>query len=693
MADVETTMPTVDTYQGVVPSPEVQARAAAAVSTAYTRSENFLNPYFTKWRTYYELYRGFQANKHYQGRANLFVPLAFENIEDVNSRVFKAFNGIRTVPGDGKTTIEAARKSKKMLEHQTRLYNFKKAFEDQRQDASIYGYGITKTGWIYNSAKKKDHPIIGCVDVADYFFDPDGESREQLRYEIHRSWETLHNLRKNPNYFNLGLLDKAMPMSTANDPAPTQTAGGDASDSLKDSRYAAVGLNHPTQQGKLQVLEYWGLFAPVEGQLEEEYLITMAGDKVIRCEKNPYLDIFKDGVVDEVACRPFSVMKDTDIAHQYIGVGMVEPIQRLLEELNDTRNQRMDNVTLIVDQMYYVLDEADVNEDDLIARGGGVVYGVVPGGVTPLPRGDVTQSAYQEEVVIKEDIQRALGVSPLAKGAIEGLSGEAMHTVLAILESGNVRIDGKTSRFADAVARAYQIVLAFDQEFLEDEIDVLDEESPETAEGTLEYPKLSKKDIAGRIKIEVEMDTQMSRILRRAEAEKLFASLKGDPNINQKANTKLYLESLDRDPWIEELMNVPPPQPPGPEPPKISVSLSSDDLNALQIGELLSRAGVSQQASDPLLDPEMRALMQGKDPAKLDYDLKTAELREKLIEEERMTKQGEADAILKAKDLDIKERQVALAEGKQAQEARAATPKAQGGLASRIASVFKPRRK
>lgn len=662
----------------------VEARAVQVVTSAYTRSQNFLNPYFIKYRTFYELYRGFQANKNYQGRANLFVPLAFENIEDVNSRVLKAFNGIRTIPGDGQTTLDAAEKAKIALDHQTRLYNFKKAFEDQRQDASIYGTGITKVGWIYNKEKKMDHPIVMCVDPADYFFDPDATSREQARYEIHRSWETLNDLKKNPNYFNLGLLEKP---SQGTETPVTQGHGNDASDALRDSRYAAIGVNQPTNEGKIEVVEYWGLFSEENEKTESEYLIVLANQKVIRLEENPYLDIFKDGVVEENAFRPFTVEKDTNVAHQFLGLGMVEPVQRLLEELNDTRNQRMDNVTLIVDQMYYILEEADVNEDDLIARGGGCVYGTVPGGVTPLPRGDVTQSAYQEEVVIKEDIQRALGISPLAKGAIEGLSGEAMHTVLAILESGNVRIDNKTSSFADAVSRAYQIVLAFDQAFLDGAIEIIDEDAP-VVKGKKEYPKLTKKDIAGRIKVDVEMDTQMSRILRRAEAEKLFAGLKGDPNINQKANMKLYLESIDREAWVEELMDVPPPQPPRPEPPKITVSLSSSDLNALQVGELLAQAGVSAQASDPMLDPELRALMKGKDNSELDFNLKTMTLREKLIEEERLKKHDEADAILKAKDLEIKDRQVTLQESQTANPTQ--QPQVQGrGLADRVASIFR----
>lgn len=660
----------------------IQERARKVVALAHTTAQNFLNPYFVKYRTFYEMYRGFQSNKHYLGRANLFVPLAFENIEDTNARIEKAFNGIRTQPGDGETSIEVAKQAKLALEHQTKLYNFKKAFGDFRQDASIYGTGILKICWVYDPARKKDHPIPKVIDPADYFFDPDATSRDEARYEIHRSWETLSNLEKNPNYFNLDKLRVSGDVG-AGSATPSLGSSGDASDSLRNSRYSAIGVNQPKNEGKIEVLEYWGLFAAEETGNEEEYLITLANDNVIRCEKNPYREIFKDGAVDELMLRPFVLLKDTDVAHQFLGLGMIEPILRLLEELNDTRNQRMDNVTLIVDQMYYVLDEADVDEGDLVARGGGVVYGSVPNGVTRLERGDVTESAYREEVVIKEDIQRALGLSPLAKGAIEGLSGEAMHTVLAILESGNVRIDKKTSAFADAVSQAYQIILAFDQAFIEDPLEI----PTEDAEGGSVFTKLSKAEIAGRVKVEVEMDSQMSKILRRAETEKFFATFKGDGDINQQVLKRMYIEEMDRAAFIPELFNVPPPQPPQSEPPKLSVSINGEQLNALQIGELLEKAGVSKQASDPVLDPKMRAMMQGKNPEELDQNLKQAELREKLIQEERLKKRDSSDAILKAKDLELRERELNLKELELASSK--ATPSPGGGLGKKIAGIFK----
>jgi hypothetical protein len=307
----------------------------------------------------------------------------------------------------------------------------------------------------------------------------------------------------------------------------------------------------------------------------------------------------------------------------------------------------------------------------------------------------VTASAYQEETLIKEDIQRALGLSPLAKGAIEGLSGEAMHTVLSILESGNVRIDKKTSLFADAVSQAYQIILAFDQAFIDEPIEIDDEEADELPDGTLDFPKISKADIAGQVKVEVEMDTQMSRIIRRAEADKTYNTLQGNGLINQERLLRMYLEDIGRGPVADELMDVPPAGPPTSEPPRITVTVNSKDLNALQLGDLLAASGfVKPDSNDPVLDPTMRALMQGEDPAKMETDLKRMTLREKFVEEDRLKKRDESDAILRSKELELKEREISLKEADAGtsppQQVQGGQPQ-QGGVFSRIGNIFKRR--
>lgn len=617
----------------------VQDRAKEVVRKAYNDSKSFQENYFDKFRKFYDLYRGVQTNKHYFGRANLFVPESFTAIETIHARMMRAFNGVRVKPQSG-DDVEAAEHMGHLLDYQTRIYNFKQSLKDCAKDALIYGTGVLKAGWIFKEDGKRDHPIIQTVDIADYFFDPDAVNRAEARWEIHRTYMTKEEIMLNPEY--------DVPVEFKN---RKQSQGNRNDDStLKQSRREAQGVSSKTPQGdKFEVIEYWGLFAEDEDDERSEYKITVVdNDFVVEIVENPYKELFKDGVVDEALVRPFIIMKDVDVPQEFYGIGEIEPIERLQEELNDTRNQRMDNVTMILDRMWAVLDGANVDENELVMRAGGVVHMAIPNGVTPLPVADVTQSSYQEEQLIKEDIQKALGMPEVATGSLQGAQGETATTILALQETANIRFDVKISNFADAVRHAYSLIMAYNQKWLDKKVSV----RIENEEG-FEFPEIDKESIKGKLDMDVQMDTQMNKIVRRQEAFQLYGLLASNPLINQQVNTTDLLETLDRS-NLQQLFDVPPPPPPQPAEPdkRISVSLRGD-ANKLESSDLLQLFGAKPESGDPLLDPDLRRLMQGEQG-----DEKDLEIQEKLLEEKRL----ENDQHLKVRELDLKEREITLKE-------------------------------
>src|SRR3990167_1308586 len=329
-------------------------------------------------------------------------------------------------------------------------------------------------------------------------------------------------------------------------------------------------------------------------------------------------------------------------------MGMIEPCEKLFEELNDTRNQRMDNVTLIVDQMYEVLDSADIEEEELVARGGGIVHSAVPGGVRPLPRGDVTQSSYNEEQIIKQDIQKTLGIPEVAAGSLSA-HGDAAATILALQESANIRFDTMISSFADAVRQCYSLIIAYDQKFLDKKVTTrLDTETGPV------FHEIDKDGIAGKFDLDIVMDTQMNKIIRRQEAFQLYQLLSSNPMVNQQVNTRILLETLERK-EIEELLKLPPPAPTAPEEPKKSITVAlKGDLNALESDDIAVIMGAKQESADPLLREETRALMKGEE--KQADMLKKLEIREKFMEEKRMNKALD----LKTRELDLREKEITL---------------------------------
>lgn len=613
-------------------------KAKELVKNSYKAASDNQSSFFDNFRKYYELYRGVQSNKHYQGRANLFIPEAFTNLESIHARIVQSFQGIKAkpqVPDD----VENSKTAELLLEYQNRVYNLKQAFKDQCKDALMYGLGVIKVSWNLSKDGKFDHPVLSCIDPGTYYFDPDAVDRAESRFEIHESYQTIGELEKSGKYDEEAL-------KTLKERKTEATSGNS---SLENDRRGAIGAQSLSHKGKHHILEFWGLFEYEDGE-EEEFIITLAdGEVVIRLEENPFIKLFEDAIVDEKMVRPFVVMKGIDVPHEFYGVGIIEPIVRLIEELNDTRNQRMDNVTLIIDQMYEVNDNADIDENELVARPGGIVHSAVQGGIIPIQRGDVTASAYNEEQIIKQDIQKAIGLPDVATGSLEGAKGEHAATILSLQESANIRFNVLVSQFADSVRHAFSLVLAYDQEYQDKEVIVR-----VTGKNGEEFKQVDKDSIRGKFDLDVQMETQMNKIVRRQEAFALYDRLAVNPMINQEINTKTLLETMDRKD-IEELMTLPPPAPKEPEEPKKTINVSlKGDLNALESDDLAVIMGAKQESADPLLRQDMRMLMNGQMPENEEKDLKKMELEEKFMEEKRLGERELKELDYKNNELDFK---------------------------------------
>lgn len=627
----------------------IQERAKQTVRDAFKKSENFQNAYFEKYKKWYGLYRGHQQSKNYHGRADLFIPEAFGHIEAVHARVIRAFQGVKAKP-QASDDVDQAKSAERLLEYQTRVFNYKQAFKDLDKSAKIYGHGILKVSWAYSDDGNRDHPIVESLDPSDYYWDPNAVNRSTARYEIHRTKKTIKDIENNPHFDQEAIEELKRRRESVG-----KTAG---SESVQDNRRAIQGLSNPSSKGQIELIEYWGEFAEEEDGEKKEFIIVLANNEVIlRLEENPFTEIFKDNIVDENYLRPFILMKDTDVPHEFHGMGMIEPIEKLLEELNDTRNQRMDNVTDVIDHMWQVIDGADIDESELVRRPGGIVHTAIPNGVAPLPVNDVTQSAYNEEAIIKEDIQRALGVPDVAVGSLQNLQGEAAATILALQESANVRFDVKIGAFADAIRHVYSIILAYNQRWMDKKV-VIRLEGREVEKGQeFDFEEIDKESIAGKFDIDVQMDTQSNKIVRRQEAFQLFQLLAQSPLVNQETNLRTLLESVDRKD-IEQLLDAPPPPPQQPEEPKKSISVSlKGDLNALESDDIAVIMGAKPESADPIIRPELRELMQPEKEGKTsEEELKELELKEKVSEEQRLNRQLD----LKSRELDLKEKEIDL---------------------------------
>ena len=183
----------------------------------------------------------------------------------------------------------------------------------------------------------------------------------------------------------------------------------------------------PGNPKKYKIQEYWGPYKPTKkGSVESQYLIVTAESKFkLREEENPYLDILDNPI-------PFVPIVANAVGEELYPVGDIEPGVSLFNELNDTRNQRMDTVTLNIDPPKEILKSAQIDKKQLVAKRGWFIESNVPNGVRFIPpdmQGVI--AAINEEKIIRGDIQQYSGVLDFTGG--ETTAGVEVDTARGVL--------------------------------------------------------------------------------------------------------------------------------------------------------------------------------------------------------------------------------------------------------------------
>ena len=297
-----------------------------------------------------------------------------------------------------------------------------------------------------------DAPELIPVDLFEFYPDPEAIDIEDARYVIERFYKPrkyLKELEKQGIYKNI-------------DDVPFQ--GSNLKE--RDDRLSSINFQTPVNNNEMEdndivdLLEFW----------TDERCITVANQStLIRNEHNPYWD----------GQKPYVKMILVPVQNEFYGIGAIEPMQFLQHELNDKRNQRLDNVNMSMNRMWmwntsYHLPNGTAS---LISRPHGIipVEGMVGDDVRralrPLDIPDVTQSSYVEEDVIKRDIQNATGVNDFFAGrsAPDSRLNKTATGISLTLAQAQARFKYSIDLISESFQKIVEKIFARDKQFLPDD--------------------------------------------------------------------------------------------------------------------------------------------------------------------------------------------------------------------------------
>jgi len=515
--------------------------AAELVKSRYNVSDAFTQGYFTKFQEYYSLYRS-----HLSGglpwRSKLFIPKVFEIIETIAPRVAMSQKKFKALPVEG-SDVANAEAFTDLLDFQFEQTNMEEIIEELTKESLIYGTSIAKITW------KDDTPTAEVVDIFDFYPDPKARNQDEMKYGIHRLERDYADLEANPNYDKAALkkLKKGDGNATSNNEQREQREGILGVTSVDGTRK------------RYEVLEYHGEF---QGK---DYIIVMADDIVLRCEEHPYAN-----------WNPFVIIRDTIVPHEFYGIGEIEPIESLQNELNDVRNQRMDNIKLNLNNMWKVVAGGVQFEDELVSRPGGIIHLTRPDGLMPNDRQPIPAEAFTEESIIKSDMERTDGANSPLSGSLTSPSmgtntGAGNRTATAwqgAINQADKRFSAKVNQLKRGLIRIGRKFLELDQQFLDKEtaIRVLGKD------GEPIVVPLLPEDIKDGFDLTVEIE-YLDEFQRMTNDIQLLQTMQGVEGFNI---VKLAADIIEKSGKKNVEEYILPPEPVQPEQPKVNYQLKGE---------------------------------------------------------------------------------------------------------------------
>jgi hypothetical protein len=357
--------------------------------------------------------------------SKVFNPIVWSFIETVVTRLLAKNPKIGYKPRE-RTDEQQALIMSSLFDYWFEKCNVYPIIVNWVKDALTYGTGIVKVDW-YTSKPRKllsyitdvngdvqpqldemgqpieklatqesevidyDDPRIKNVNIYDFFVDPKATSMYDAKWVIHQYWASIEELEEQNDYSS----QYGKPRYNRAALKRLKGTAESASDFERAKKQAAgIQVNYGKEE-RAKIWEMW----------EDDHLVVVADEtETLTDDINPNWH----------GKKPFIRIVDSLNSGEFWGKGEIEPVEKSLHALNTTQNQRIVNVNRILSPMWKAKNTVDDDELQFIDNGIIHINDLTDVEIQSIP--NVTGTAVQEQNLLVESMQRALGVTDYVTG-------------------------------------------------------------------------------------------------------------------------------------------------------------------------------------------------------------------------------------------------------------------------------------
>lgn len=425
-----------------------EEKLAAEICDDIRTAEEERKSLVDKLQKCYENFEGTSTPKSYPWKdcSNVFIPITAISVEALHARLIASILGSkpiflvkerRAMDLDKKDRVEGFLDY--MATDQVNLFD---TLDNWLLLGLIQGTGVLKCIWnddkrkIYRldenddmqpAFEKLNKPKFFPIDLNDFIIPSKSKDIQSAPFVAHRlryRFQDLLEKEKQNIYYNVNKLKSQ----------DDETESADYN-KYKDSQ---VGINEQRysnkKDGYLYIYEVYKKYDFDKDGYDEECIFTVSYKerKIIRAIINPYIS----------QKRPFISFQTLRRPNNFYGIGIPESIGGLQEQLNTLYNQRNDSVSMVVAKIFKA-NKGTIDPTQKEIYPGAIIDVDSMDDLQPLITGDVAVSAYQEEPIVKDYIEKRTGVTDFALGQQKKMGtgrGTATGT-LALIQEGNTRFD------------------------------------------------------------------------------------------------------------------------------------------------------------------------------------------------------------------------------------------------------------